>query len=159
VGAPETGNGIAVDSNGCAYVAGATSSANFPVVNPLQSTLRGSQDAFVVKFSAGGAALVYGTYLGGSSIDIGTAIAVDFAGRAYVGGYTISSDFPVASATQVSNAGGYDGFVAVVESTGNKLALATYIGGTAADGVYGIGLDRLANIYVAVQTLSTNFPL
>lgn len=158
VSAPETGNGIAVDSTGCAYIAGATSSSNFPTVSPLQASLNGSEDAFVLKLSAAGNALIYSTYLGGSSIDIATVIAIDSTGRAYVAGYTASTDFPVANAIQSSNAGGYDAFVVRVSSTGSSIEMGTYLGGTGSDSVYGIAVDASGNAYVAGQTLSTDFP-
>ncbi|HUI78488.1 MAG TPA: SBBP repeat-containing protein, partial [Bryobacteraceae bacterium] len=156
---PETGNGIAVDSAGCAYVAGTTSSSNFPTVNPFQSSLSGSQDAFVLKLSASGGALVYSTYLGGSSIDMATAIAADSTGRAYVAGYTASVDFPIANAVQTSGAGGYDAFLVELTALGNSIAIGTYLGGTGSDSAYGIALDASGNVYLAGQTMSVNFPL
>jgi len=159
VGAPETGNGIAVDSAGCAYVAGTTSSSNFPTMNPLQSALAGSQDAFVLKLSASGSALVYSTYLGGSSIDMATAIAVDSSGRADVVGYTASTDFPIFGAVQSANTGGYAVFVVTLTATGNALEMGTYIGGTASQAAYGIALDANGNIDVAGQATSTDFPI
>jgi hypothetical protein len=156
-GAPESGNGIAVDSAGCAYIAGTTSSADFPTLNPLQSSLSGSQDAFALKLSAAGNALVYGTYLGGSSLDMATAIAVDGHGAASVVGYTASTNFPVANAVQSSNAGGYDAFVATLNAAGNALTLSTYFGGIGLDSANGIAVDSVGNLYVVGQTQSPDF--
>ena len=71
------GNSIAVDSFGRAYVAGGTSSADFPVLNPIQAHLGGSQDAFVTKLAATGNALFYSTYLGGAAADSANSIRLD----------------------------------------------------------------------------------
>src|SRR5207244_3011132 len=71
------GNGIAVNAAGNAYVAGYTTSPDFPTKNPLQPALRGSRNAFVAELTVDGSALVYSTYLGGSTDDWGFGIAVD----------------------------------------------------------------------------------
>src|SRR5260370_33452996 len=79
------GSGIAVDSAGNAYVTGYTQSKYFPRMNPLQKFYGGGfYDAFVTRFNPTGSALVYSTYLGGSRIDVGSSIAVDGSGNAYV---------------------------------------------------------------------------
>jgi hypothetical protein len=90
------GSGIAVDSSGNAYLTGWTGSTNFPTMNPLQAAIAGAgtNDAFVTKLNAAGNALVYSTYLGGSSADEWARIAVDTSGNAYVTGQTWSSNFP-----------------------------------------------------------------
>jgi hypothetical protein len=88
------GSSIAVDSLGRAYVAGGTSSTDFPVLNPIQAHLGGSQDAFVTKLSATGNALFYSTYLGGAAADSANSIRLDSNGNAYVGGITSSTNFP-----------------------------------------------------------------
>jgi hypothetical protein len=88
------GRGIAVDSEGSAYVTGSTFSANFPTVDPLQATSGGYNDAFISKVSADGASLVFSTYLGGSGNDGGYGIAVDSSGNVYVIGFTGSANFP-----------------------------------------------------------------
>ena len=73
---------MAVDSSGNAYVTGYTG-PNFPTVNAIQSSFGGGDaDAFVTKINAGGTALVYSTYLGGSGTETGLGIAVDSAGSA-----------------------------------------------------------------------------
>lgn len=159
IGFPEMGAGIAVDSGGYAYVTGSTSSQNFPAVNALNSSLSGGEDAFVLKLSASGNAIVYSTFLGGYGVDFGAAITVSNSGNAYVTGYTASSDFPSVSPVQTSNAGGYDVFVAKLSSAGNTLELATYFGGLGSDSGNAIALDLGNAVYLAGQTLSTDFPL
>jgi hypothetical protein len=102
----DSGQGIAVDLSGNAYIIGTTASANFPTAAPLQATYGGNGDAFVAKLNPSGAILLHSTYLGGSSGDQGGAIAVDELGGAYVTGYTTSTDFPTANAFQPTYGGG-----------------------------------------------------
>jgi hypothetical protein len=92
-------------------VTGETSSLDFPTANPFQAALGGGTDAFVTKLTPDGSALVYSTYLGGSGVDRGFAIAVDAGGAAYVTGRTRSPDFPTASAVQPALGGGSDAFI------------------------------------------------
>ena len=108
----DTGGGIAVDSEGGAYVSGRTLSSDFPTRNPYQSTNHGIINTFVTRFSAAGNSLSYSTYLGGSLGDQGTRIAVDAAGGAYVVGQTNSTDFPTKNPYQGTLAGAVDVFVA-----------------------------------------------
>ena len=155
----ELGRSIAVDSAGSAYVTGTTSSTNFPTFQPLQGSLSGSNDAFVVKLNAGGTALVYSTFLGGSSIDYGESIAIDSSGYAYVGGYTASPDFPSVNADQPVIGGGYDAFVARLNVAGSALTDTDFLGGSGADAGYGIALDSSAAAYLTGSTSSSDFPV
>jgi len=112
--ANDSGDGIAVDSLGNAYVTGVTSSSNFPTVNAIQPTLGGGSDAFVTKVNPLGSGLVYSTYLGGSSNDEGLGIALDSLPipNAYVTGRTDSTNFPTTSgAFQTTFGGTFDAFV------------------------------------------------
>ena len=95
----ETGYGIALDSQGNAYVTGDTTSANFPTLTPFQASNNGGQDAFVTKISSVGS-LAYSTYLGGSGNEHAAAIGVDSAGNAYITGGTFSTNFPTSNAFQ-----------------------------------------------------------
>ena len=101
----DKGASIAVDGAGNAYVTGETASIDFPTVNPLQATNKTASNytAFVAKLNPAGSALVYSTYLGGSTGDRGLAIAADAAGNAYVTGDTMSTDFPTVNPLQATN--------------------------------------------------------
>jgi photosystem II stability/assembly factor-like uncharacterized protein len=92
--------GLAVDTQGAAYVTGRTGSQDFPTKTPLQGHLAGRFNAFLTKLDASGSSLAYSTYLGGTANDQATSVAVDTQGAAYVGGATSSPDFPTVAAFQ-----------------------------------------------------------
>jgi len=154
----ETGNSIAVDSAGNAYVTGSTRSTNFPTANAFQHTFVGVQDVFVTKFNPAGSALVYSTYLGGSAADYGQGITVDSAGNAYVTGFTASTNFPTANALQGTSGGNADAFVTKLNPTGSVLVYSTYLGGSFTDYGYGIAVDSAGSAYITGETNSANFP-
>ncbi len=153
-----------MDSSGNAYVAGRTTSSNFPTVNPIQATFAGGgSDAFITKLNAAGSALVYSTYLGGgggNGFDAAFGIALDPAGNAYVTGPTLSTDFPTANPIQATFGGGTDGdaFVAKINAAGSALVYSTYLGGSGSDSPQHIAVDSSGNAYVTGSTDSTNFP-
>jgi len=149
---------IAVDGSGNAYVTGDTSSTDFPTKNPLQ-TNHGADlfDAFVTKINASGE-LDYSTYLGGSKSDVGSGIAVDGSGNAYVTGRTFSLDFPTKNPLQPNLSGQGDVFVAKINASGSALVYSTYLGGSDYDYAYGIAVDSSGNAYVTGDTFSTDFP-
>lgn len=159
----DQGQGIAVDSAGNAYVTGTVTSPNFPLQKPYQQVLRGGQDAFVAKLAAGGSALVFSTYFGGSSVETGASIAIDNNQNVYVTGSTSSLDFPLVNAYQTTctacSAGGANAFVAGFNSTGQALIYSTYLGGSIHDTGTAITMDGSANAYVAGITTSADFPL
>ena len=158
---PDTGNAIALDSKGNAYITGATYSADFPTTNPVQTVNGGDADAFVMEINANGAALAFSTYLGGSSPDWGSSIAVTPLGdTVYVAGSTKSGDFPTASPLQATCASCptyADAFVAAINPSG-ALRNSTFLGGSSDDKATAIALDPTGNIYVTGFTFSTNFP-
>ena len=152
--------GIALDASGDAYVTGYTNSTDFPVKNALQAENAGGYDAFVAELSADGASLIYSTYWGGSSDDIGTGVAVDSSGNAYISGYTASPEFPVTPGALQANYGGgdHDGFVVKFNSGGAELGYSTFLGGSADDYAYGVAVDSAGDAYVTGATNSANFP-
>ncbi|MFO0698129.1 MAG: SBBP repeat-containing protein [Nitrospira sp.] len=163
----EFGTGIAVDQAGQAYVTGITDKmpgSSFPGTagSPIQSTHGGGEDAFVTKLNATGTALVYSTYLGGSDGELGTAIAVDQAGQAYVTGSTNTpgSGFPgtAGSLIQSTNAGGQDVYVTKLNATGTAILYSTYLGGSSGEIGNGIAVDTTGNAYVTGTTGSGDFP-
>jgi hypothetical protein len=158
-GGEDYGLALAIDGSGAAYVAGFTTSReSFPLRSPAQPRYGGgSADAFVVKLEPSGAALAYGTYLGGAGRDTAAGIAVDGSGNAYVTGTTTSTDFPTAQARQPVNAGEEDAFVARLGPTG-VVVYATYLGGSGEDHGMGVDVDRSGNAVVVGITESVNFP-
>ena len=155
--ASDTGNGVAIDTAGNAYITGITTSGDFPTANAIQVNKGVGSDAFVTKLNQTGSALVFSTYLGGSSNDSGRAIAVDAGGSAYITGDTPSADFPTVSALQAS-LGGHDAFLTKLNPVGSALVYSTFLGGDGLDIGYSIAVDGSANAYVAGGTTSTNLP-
>jgi hypothetical protein len=160
----EYGYAIAVDGAGDAYVAGQTTSSDFPTTtNAIQPGYGGSTDAFVTKIvSAGGVyTYAYSSYLGGSGDDRGRGIAVDGAGDAYVVGQTASSDFiTTTNAVQPGYGGGsYDAFVTKIVSAGGvyTYAYSSYLGGSGNDEGLAIAVDGAGDAYVAGMTDSSDF--
>ena len=157
----EQGLSVAVDPANNAYIAGYTTSDNFPTANAFQSTLSTGVrvDAFVSKLNSDGTALVYSTYLGGSDEDLGLGIDVDAAGHAYTTGRTKSTDFPLALPFQDTHAGGTDTFVTKFSPTGEALVYSTYLGGSGDDEAWGVAVGPYGQAYVSGLTTSVDFPL
>jgi uncharacterized repeat protein (TIGR01451 family) len=161
--------GIALDGAGNAYITGQTESSDFPTTLGAYDTTCGSDgncddetgfysfgDAFAVKLGSDGDSLLYSTFLGGSDVDKGYAIAVDVDGRACVTGDTHSADFPAQNAVQ-GYGGGADAFVVKLAVDGSALAYSTYLGGSSGD--YGTGIAvRAGSALVAGITFSDDFP-
>jgi len=159
----DAGWGIRVDATGI-YVAGSTTSPDFPAVAAYQKTLAGGfveGDAFLTKLAPTGDAILYSTYFGGAGDDGCRAIAVDKSGAVVLGGFTSSTDLPTTSGAgrrTISGAG--DGWVAKFASDGASLAWSTYVGGSSAtEAVQGVGVDGSQNVFACGFTGSTDLPL
>ena len=146
-------DGIALDSAGNIYVAGTTSSTDFPTEVPYQPSSGGGQDVFVAKINAAGDALAYSTYLGGGGCDHASGIALDSAGNAYATGHTDSTDFPTHNPLQ-ARGGLSDAFVVKLNAAGNGLVYSTYLGGSNIDQATGIAVDSGGNAYVTGTSFS-----
>ena len=158
-GGEDNASGIVVDTTGI-YVAGLTVSFDYPMGGtPFQGAIGGDYDAYVTKLNPAGTALIYSTYLGGTSTDYGLALAVDGSGNAYVAGLTASTDFPTAGTPfQSSNGGGFDAYLAKLSPNGSALLYATYLGGDGDDIGFGVAVDGSGNAYVTGRAGSGGFP-
>jgi uncharacterized protein (TIGR03437 family) len=165
------GQAIAADSSGSAYVAGFTRSTDFPLNNAFQTKINTSvncgssgqvvpcPDAFVLKLSASGGALVYASYLGGANYDSAYGIAVDSSGNAYVTGEADSTDFPIRGTPYQNKLNGTsDAFLAKIAPNGTLL-YSTYFGGELDDFCNGIALDSSGMVYLACITDSGKLPV
>ena len=132
--------GIALDSTGRAVVCGETAGAFPTTAGAYDSTLGGTSDAFVAKLNATGTGLIYSTYLGGSTADGATGVALDSTGAAIVCGDTDGA-FPATVGAYDTSGGAGDTFITKLNLTGGGLTYSTYLGGSAVDHVYGIGVD------------------
>ena len=162
----ETGNSIAVDNSGNVYITGLTQSANYPVTSAAFDTIYhgGSNfggDGFVTKLDSTGTKLIYSTFLGGLSNDMGKSIVLDNQRNAYVTGYTKSTDFPTTAGAFSDSLVGIrmDVFVTKINSLGSALIFSTLLGGNDDDVGNSIAIDGIGNIYIAGYTGSTNYPV
>jgi hypothetical protein len=170
---------VAVDSAGLIYVAGSTTSTDFPLNTfypnnpPYQAKLEGTQNIFIAVIDPTlvppqyvvGQQLVYATYLGGSGVDSLAGVAVDSAFSIYVAGTTTSPDFPTNSALTPFQAGpqtGTHGFLSKIGNTSPTtsiiygLAYSTYLAGNGTDTVTGLAIDSAQNAFVTGVTTSSN---
>jgi hypothetical protein len=169
----EIGNGIAVDAAGNAYIVGTTQSPDYPTTaGAFKRTGAASNfsDVFVAKLNPTGTALVYSTFIGGSDLDWGRAIAIDAAGNAYIAGQTKSSGFPTTNGAFDRTFGipancprcavdNYDAFVTKLNATGSALVYSTFLGGASdIDDALGIAVDAAGSAYVTGETASADFP-
>jgi hypothetical protein len=174
-----TGSAIAVNASGEAYIAGGTTSNSLPTTaGAFQPNIKpGSQNIFVAKFNSSASALIYCTYLGGSTneaggagVDSANGIALDPLGNLTVIGDTESTDFPLTPGALLTqnttwleslDAGS---FLSKLNSTGTGLLYSTYLGGSGdlsaeeCDCALAIAADPVGNFYLTGRTVSTDFP-
>jgi beta-propeller repeat-containing protein len=164
-----SGNGIAVDSAGNAYITGDASSVGFPTTAGAFQTDPMGYDTFVTKLNSSGSALVYSARFGGNLDDFGRGIALDGSGNAYITGWTVCRSkictFPTINAFQPNFAGGNnDAFVTKIDSNGSSLVYSTYLGGgkilnATEDWGEAIAVDAAGAAYVTGYTYSPDFPV
>jgi hypothetical protein len=188
------GSGIAVDGSGNAYITGGTysggsASTAFPTTAGAYQTQCGGapgncnagnglifSDVFISKIAAGGTALTYSTFLGGSSDDLGIAVSLDGLDNIYVTGQTLydntsstTDNFPTTAGSFEPNYGGgsgnnsalSNGFVSEINPGGNgsaDLLYSSFLGGSNEDAGLGIVSDSGGNAFVTGSTLSSDFP-
>ena len=159
---PEQVNALTLDSANNVYAGGVTSSSDFvTTAGSVQPVFGGgSQDGFLMKLNAAGSSIIFSSFLGGKAFDSIQSIAVDGSNAVHFAGTTTSRNLPVTDAIPNSTyRGSYDVFYGRVKANGGTLDVLTYIGGSAADQLTGLALDRLQFAYLVGQTLSTDFPI
>jgi Beta-propeller repeat len=153
---------VVLDPFDNAYLTGATTCSDFPVTpHAFQTTLRAQTTAYVTKLNPSGSALVYSTYLGGSSFDQGASIAIDVTGAAYVQGQTASTDFPTTpNAFSTTLKGFTNAFLTKLAPDASTLLYSTYFGGsiTEAQQAGGVAVDAEGGAYITANTFSPDFP-
>lgn len=157
-GGVDMGLALAVDGGGNAYVAGRTTSTNFPLQGAFSGTAGGGIDGFITKVNPDGSALVYSTYIGGGGDDQVLDIVVDGAGNLYASGRTASNNFPTRGPFQAGRTGEDDAFVLKLNSAGNDLVYSTYLGGNGVDIGAALAVDGGGAAYVGGITSSDNLP-
>lgn len=146
---------ITIDANNSAYVAGYTTSSNFPLQNAYQTSLGGGTDIFISKISSTGQNLLYSTYFGGTGDDYCYSIAVNTSGSIYFTGYTKSNNFPTTNgAFQTSLQGTSDAFITKLYN--NTLTYSTYLGGSNEEVSRSLKIDAAGNAYITGYTASNN---
>ncbi|MCI0487266.1 MAG: SBBP repeat-containing protein [Blastocatellia bacterium] len=160
----ESGFAITMDETGAIYVAGQTSSFDFPTVGAFQPVNGGRQDTFLTKLNATGSQIIYSTYLGGSNTELVKDIALDAEKNLYVLGSIFedvapANDFPTVNPLQATYGGGFqDGFMSVISPTGANLLYSTYLGGDGDDIFQAINVDpRNGDVYLGFFKDSSDF--
>jgi hypothetical protein len=155
--------GLALDATGV-YVGFTTNSRDLPTPNGYQPTYGGgSYNFYVGKLSLDLSSVIYGTYSGGTGIDLAQTheITLDAQGDVYLALYTSSPNLPTTpGAYQARFAGGNDDiYVAKISADGSTLLGATYLGGSGAE-IWpdGPSVDARGNVYVGFSTTSTDIP-
>jgi hypothetical protein len=146
--------------NGAVTLAGQTYSSDFPTTKgAYDTTYGGNGDVYVARLNGSGTRLEYGTFLGGSDFDEGTAVAVDASGAVTVAGWTKSSDYPTTpGAGQATNQGLGDCLVTRLNPAGDKLIYSTYHGGTRYEIPNSLALDHTNAATIAGELWSLDFP-
>ena len=156
-------NGLAVDSEGNAYVSGGTlnTTGGFPVTTGAYVTpAAGLLDLYVMKLNADGSGLIFAAVFGSSSDDFVRGIAVDSLGFLHIAGEAGTnadgvSDFPTTEgAYQRLNVGEEDAFVVKLDSSGSFLRFSTLIGSEERETVTDIAVDRRGDVYLLGWTSS-----
>jgi hypothetical protein len=159
-GTNDTASAVALGRDGSVFVTGDTLSTDFPVTpGVFDTSANGGRDVFVSRLSADLRSLVASTYLGGGTTDSAHSLAVDASGNVYVCGETDSTDFPTAAGSydEVAN-GATDAFVSKLSGDLQSLLGSTFLGGGVNDVARSIAVTSSGGVYVAGETLSTDFP-
>ncbi len=156
----EYGRALALDPSGNPVMTGFTYSSNFPTTpGAYDTSFNGAEDVFVAKLSSSGSSLLWSTFLGGSLLESGDALALDPSGNPVLTGSTHSSNFPTTpGAYDTSLNGSGDVFVTKLSSSGSSLLWSTFLGGESYDIGHALALDASENPVLTGYIQSSNFP-
>jgi hypothetical protein len=156
----EYGRSLALDPAGNATITGRTESADFPATaGAFDTSYNGDLDVFVTRLNAGGSALLYSSFLGGSGDELSFCLALDAAGNATLTGDTSSNDFPITAGAFDASYNGYgDVFVARLNTAGSALLYSTFLGRSGNESGYSLALDAGGNATITGDTSSSGFP-
>lgn len=151
---------VIIDGSGNIYVASCTQSSNFKTTpGAFQTTLKGAQDAVVLKLNANCNSVIWSSLLGGSQNDAAYVLALGNNNNIYVAGGTASNDMAQISSNGViqpkgpsSASDACDGYIVEVSNDGTNVIRGTYLGTSSPDQIYGIQTDKAGNIYVMGTT-------
>jgi len=160
---------VAEDSAGKTYLAGTTTSTDFPTTpTALQQSAPaaiGQGTVFVSSVDTtipGAGSLLYSSYLGGEGADFGDAIALGPSNTVYLTGSTSSLKFPTTfGAFQTTGNQASIAFVTLIDPalSGNaSLKYSTFLGGSQTSTAVGIAADASGNAYVVGSTQGADFP-
>ena len=162
---------LARDPAGNLYLSGETSSVNFPTKGspPGGGAALGDVDAFVTKLNPTGSAVLYSTYIGGTSTEYLTDnfagfitgprnCAVDAQGRLHVSTTTFSADFPTTVGAFDRTLGALDVTLSRLNPAGDAFEFSTYLGGSNSDYWASIAIDSTGHTWVTGHTHSSDFP-
>ena len=161
----EVAYAIVVDENESPYIAGVTGSPNFPVTHNYDFSFNdctnpGQGDAFIMKLTPSGDALIFSNFLGGNRYDCAWGMTLDAEGYIYITGYVdiASENFPLVNPYDATKSSQSDGFIAKFTPDGNSLVFSSYLGGDGYDLPYDIAVDDAGNAYVVGGTSSIDLP-
>ena len=150
----DQGTALAIDGSGNAYIAGTTTSTDFPVTQgalETASNITGSNTRGVIaKIAAGGASVAFATYLGGTGSEQMAGLALDYAGNIFVTGLTTSSNFPTTSGSYLAPINGSANavFITKIKTDGSAILYSSIFGGMN-NAVGGIAVDQNSQASVA----------
>ena len=154
------GGEIEIGRDGSAYVLGSTQSADFATTpDAIQRLFAGpDRDAFLLKLDRTGR-IVYSTLLGGPKNDEASDMCVTSNGTVFIGGVTMSGDFPGNRIATFGTRGGPDGFITKPRPGDPNSVQTILLGGSGTDQIAALGLNRTGNLFAAGYTSSANFPI
>lgn len=144
----DVGRAVVVTPGGAAFVAGSTSSPDFPVAAAFQPTFGGSLDAFVLVLSPTGQ-LGWASFYGGTRSERGRSLAINEAQKLILSGQTFSPDLPLVRPAQARTGGNRDTFVVELNPPYSAVTYATYLGKSNNDEGSGVAVDRIGRVFAA----------